>query len=81
MQILNVYNLLSTSTGDKIDIAYIPDMDTSKKCKQWFKVTNSNKLLVKCQMNMNKKKWIPIELIEDDIDDLDSDNNDDVVEV
>jgi len=73
----DVYNLLSTTTNNKIDIAYVPDMETSKKCKQWFKDNKAKELLVKCQMDMDKKKWIPLELIEDDLDNYsDSDNGD-----
>ena len=87
----DVYNLLSASSGNKIAIAYLPDMETSKRCKQWFKDSRSKDLIVKCQMDMEKKKWIPIELIEDDIanDELDensdqsdeSDADEDIVEV
>lgn len=64
----DVYNLLSMSTQNKIDIAYIPDMETSKKCKQWFKDNKTKELNVKCQMDMEKKKWIPIELVEGDLE-------------
>jgi hypothetical protein len=60
---LDVYNLLSITTNNKIDIAYIPDMETSKKCKQWFKDSHNKNIIVKCQMDINKKKWIPIEII------------------
>lgn len=63
----DVYNLLSVTSGNKIAIAYLPDMETSKKCKQWFKDNKAKELLVKCQMHMDKKKWIPMELIEDDV--------------
>jgi hypothetical protein len=62
----DVYNLLSVPSEKKVDIAYIPDIETSKKCKQWFKNTGKKKLLAKCQMDMGKKKWIPLELIEED---------------
>lgn len=64
----DVYNLLSITSGNKIDIAYIPDIDTSKKCKQWFKDNKSKELLVQCQMDMEKNKWIPLELVEEDLD-------------
>lgn len=64
----DVYNLLATESGNKVDIAYIPDMATSKKCKQWFKDNKNKELLVKCQMDINKKKWVPIEMVETDID-------------
>lgn len=62
----DVYNLLALNTGKKIDIAYIPDIDTSKKCKQWFKDYKCQELLVKCQMNMKHKKWVPVDLLSDD---------------
>ena len=65
----DVYNLLSSSSGNKIAIAYIPDMETSKRCKQWFKDNKSKKELnVKCQIDTEKNKWIPIELIEEDFE-------------
>jgi len=64
----DVYNIISFKTNNKIDIAYIPDMATSKKCKQWFKDEKKNEIIVKCRMNMEYKKWIPIELMETDVD-------------
>ena len=64
----DVYNLLSPNSKNKIDIAYVPDMETSKKCKQWFKDNKAKELNVKCRMDMGKKKWIPIELIEEDLE-------------
>lgn len=64
----DVYNLLATETRNKIDIAYIPDMKKSKECKEWFKSNKCKELLVKCQMDLVNKKWIPLEIIEDDID-------------
>ena len=64
----DVYNVISFKTDNKIDIAYLPDMATSKKCKQWFKDEKATELAVKCRMNMEHKKWIPIELIETDVD-------------
>lgn len=72
----DVYNLLSITSGNKIDIAYIPDMQTSKKCKQWFKDNKAKELIAKCQMNMENKKWIPLELIEQDIENSSDDNSD-----
>lgn len=61
----DVYNLLSTTNQNKIDIAYIPTMELSKKCKQWFKENKTKCLLVKCQLDNNKKKWVPLEIIEE----------------
>ena len=91
----DVYNLLSITSGNKIDIAYIPDMETSKKCKQWFKDNKAKELIVKCQMNIEKKKWVPLELIEEDVenedrsddsdnssdDSVDQESNEEIVEV
>lgn len=59
----DVYNLLSIHTKTKIGIAYIPDIETSKKCKQWFKDYKRKELVVSCQLNINKK-WIPMEVID-----------------
>jgi|SRR5579872_844215 len=65
----DVYHIISFRTNTKIDIAYIPDMATSKKCKQWFKdEKKKTELLVKCQMNLEHNKWMPIELVETDIE-------------
>lgn len=55
----DVYNLLLL-TGEKIDIAYIPDIETSKTCKRWFKASSKDEaILVKCQYHFEMKKWIP----------------------
>ncbi|BCS83284.1 putative mRNA-capping enzyme [Cotonvirus japonicus] len=73
----DVYNIYYINSDKKIDVAYIPDMETSKKCKQWFKETREKKLLVKCKKDMINKKWIPVELIEQDLlDNSDSENSD-----
>lgn len=78
----DVYNLLSTTSGNKIDIAYIPDFETSKKCKQWFKDYKEKELLVKCRMDISKKLWVPEEIIEEDINDISSNSEqNDLVEV
>lgn len=63
----DVYNLLSLENKTKIGIAYIPDMETSKKCKQWFKDYKKKILLVKCQLHTEKQKWIPMEMVENDL--------------
>ncbi len=67
----DVYNLMCGNTNTKVDIAYIPDIECSKKCKRWFKDHKKNILPVKCQMDMDKNKWIPIELVESEISDID----------
>ena len=59
----DVYYLIDNDTDKKIDIAYIPDISTSKKCRQWFKDNKVNTLIVKCQMDNIKKKWVPLELV------------------
>ena len=73
----DVYHLVSI-TGNKIGIAYIPDMQTSKMCKQWFKDYKSKQLLVKCRLDSEQNKWVPMELVENDLDDdMSSDQFDD----
>ncbi len=59
----DVYYLLAETSGERIGIAYIPDMRTSKMCQQWFKNTQRKKLLVKCQMDISKQKWVPVEIV------------------
>lgn len=63
----DVYNILSIDDRKKIDIAYIPNINTSKKCKQWFKEKRSEILLVKFQMDMDTKKWVPIDIVNNGI--------------
>lgn len=63
----DVYNLLPLNSNCKIDIAYIPDIKTSKKCKQWFKDKKTKEVLAKCQLHIENNKWIPIELFELDV--------------
>jgi hypothetical protein len=70
---------LYTMNGNKnikFDLAHIPDMQTSKRCKQWFKDNKVSELTVKCQMDLEKTKWVPILLVEEDlvIDDMSDDN-------
>ena len=69
----DVYHLISIDSGEKIDIAHIPNISTSKTCRQWFKDYNAKELVVKCRLDNEKKKWIPVELIETDLDDVDDD--------
>lgn len=71
----DVYNLLSIESNNKIGIAYIPDIEISKKCKQWFKNNKTKELIVKCKMDTNKHKWIPSELVEEDLKDLENDSD------
>lgn len=72
----DVYNILDIDSGEKKGIAYIPDMATSRKCKQWFKSNKKKELLpVKFRMDTNKNKWIPLEVIEEDLSDVDSDTD------
>lgn len=75
----DVYNLFIINSQDKIGIAYIPNIDVSKMCKRWFRDNKSKELIVKCQLHLEKKKWVPMELIETDITNLDDEK--DVVEV
>ncbi|XWV26074.1 putative mRNA capping enzyme [Tupanvirus soda lake] len=73
----DVFNLLAPNTKNKIDIAYIPDAQTSKMCRQWFKDNKAKELFVKCQMDMEKKKWIPIELVEQELENDEHNSSDD----
>lgn len=74
----DVYHLLSIQDSSKIDIAYIPDIDTSKKCKQWFKMYRKKELFVKCHMDLNIHKWIPMEIIEYDLEADKSESEEDI---
>lgn len=50
-------NEKTTIKNIKIDIAFIPDIKTSKMCKKIFKDTTE--VLMKCQYDKEKEKWIP----------------------
>jgi hypothetical protein len=63
----DVYKL-SNNESDKPILAYIPDIDTSKKCRHWFSDSGKSELNVKCRFDFDKNKWIPIELIEEYLD-------------
>jgi hypothetical protein len=66
----DVYNLVHFGSGEKAGIAYVPDISTSKKCKQWFKNKSTKKLIVICKLHLEKNRWIPVELGDgDDKDD------------
>jgi hypothetical protein len=60
----DVYNLLSIDSEEQVDIAYIPDILTSKKCQSWFKLMRTKKILVKCQLDVHTNKWVPFEIVE-----------------
>lgn len=79
----DVYNLLSIKSKNKIGMAYIPTMNSSKTIKRWFKDYKSKELIVKCQLDPDKKKWIPIEVVEKDVDNIDDneDKDKDIVEI
>lgn len=76
----DVYNLLSSKSNKKVDIAYIPTIEVSKRCKQWFRDNKESILTVKCQMDIDKKKWIPIEIIETDASEISEVQSDSEVE-
>lgn len=60
----DVYDLLSMeSSNEKVDIALVPDMESSKKYKSWFNDSGKKKLQVRCRWHEEKKKWIPIEVV------------------
>ena len=75
----DVYNLYAVGSNEKTGIAYIPTIDTSKLCKRWFKDNKSKELMVKCQLHMEKKKWVPFELVETNVNDVDEDKE--IIEV
>lgn len=60
----DVYNLVSMASK-KIGLALIPNTHTSKMCRDWFKKSKAKELLVKCQLDISKNKWIPIDLVDD----------------
>jgi hypothetical protein len=57
----DVYHLLDTVSRKRIGIAHIPDMKTSKMCKEWFKTCKKKELVVRCLFDSVKNTWIPIE--------------------
>ena len=61
-KIPDVYHLydLHGDKKNKIDIAYIPDITTSKKCASWFEDETELKVLCK---NVDGK-WIPLQVID-----------------
>lgn len=62
----DVYMLYNLETEEKVEIAYIPDISTSRKCKKWYeKKSKNHKLIVKCRLDNIKNKWIPDTLISD----------------
>ena len=58
----DVYFLLSIKTSNKIGIALIPDIASSKLCKSWFG-RKKKQVRAKCIQDTDKQGWIPIELI------------------
>ena len=62
----DVYNLYELGIDKKIGIAYIPNTNKSKECKQWFVERNKKKLIVKCILDNEMDRWIPIEVINSD---------------
>lgn len=59
----DVYKLSSLSNGSEVGIAYIPDTKTSKMCKSWYNKRTKTQT-VKCVMDINMDKWIPLELVD-----------------
>jgi hypothetical protein len=58
----DVYNLVCISKEVKKGIAYIPDMETSKKCKLWMKKKKETTVI--CKYLIDKNKWMPMEEVE-----------------
>ena len=44
----------------KVDLAYIPNIKKSKWCRDLMNDTEENSVLVECEFNEEKNKWIPI---------------------
>lgn len=59
----DVYEMVIPKTTEKIGIAYIPDIETSKMCKSWFQIHKKKSILVKFQKNSVNDKWTPIEVV------------------
>ncbi len=59
----DVYRLINAETLNKIGIAYIPDIQTSKRCKNFFKDNRKKQLLVECVMDKIHHKWIPMRVV------------------
>jgi hypothetical protein len=63
----DAYEVINTKTLRKIDLAYIPDLQTSKMCAGWFKDNlHTKELLVMCYFDNEQNKWIPKYLADDD---------------
>lgn len=56
----DVYHLFYLDSNERIGIAYIPDLETSKKCASWF--TKPGKLRVSCLFDSAVQKYIPVDL-------------------
>ena len=63
----DVYKLFDVHTHKKIGIAYIPDIYTSKKCKNWFSKKSIKSIIVKCKLDLDQNKWIPIEPVDSEL--------------
>jgi len=59
----DVYDLECLSERMDTEIAYIPDIETSKRCKGWFKGIRDKTptITVTCKFLSDRNKWIPIE--------------------
>jgi hypothetical protein len=60
----DIYNIHSLNTDEKIGIAFIPDIETSKKCKKWFSKNKKDGIIVKCKMENNSEQWKPLEVVD-----------------
>lgn len=74
----DVYKLMSLDDGSSVGVAYIPDIETSHRCRDWFKAYRTKELTVVCQEDIEKERWIPIELSSyyNTDDDYETDDND-----
>lgn len=57
----DVFTLIHIN-GQKEGIAYIPTMQVSKMCRQWYDKNNCKELSVICQMDNTKRQWVPKQL-------------------
>lgn len=56
----DVYHLYQKN-NNKVGLAYIPTIELSENIIEWF--NKAKKILVKCQYDNQKQKWIPVEFI------------------
>lgn len=58
----DVYQILDHH-GHKLGLASIPDLATSRMCRDWFK--KKREILAACRLDPLSQKWIPVKLVRD----------------